>query len=668
MNEVKAVGGTGGKKRGQDVLGCVLVIVGGYFALSILLGLVGREPKSGILTDPVVGLVGLLGAWPSLLLTLGWALLGMVLFLGLKDVQPIRPFFAVTGLGLGASLLLGAFTTGGGEVGSVLPGAFTGTTGRLLGLALGSISVWIGGTLLLVGRARMAPAKPRTAEPVFGGGREPAPDGVSPDEAAALVGPIRVHAGGPAAPHADPTPAARDVRARPLGPAPSALTDAATRPAPRPIAREADAHVRPARALARPAAEPARADLAPAPGDSQPAESPASLLARIAVENRERARGLKADPSVRPLDPPGAASGSPGSAATDELPFAPSWEGLAGDHEPAMDADIEVELQSESGASGTAESEAGIVLPFQTTQPWAEELEDDGSDEPSSALAELEAEPTGEDALEEGIDSALEEVGRATEAALFARPAQDPTPIEARDSGAASDPQLPLGDEDLEAQDAARLEDVEIQPARVDADVGDAEHSASARASAELVPAKPRLDQKSLFDERPDAAAVHRAPASKASSRPEPALASEEVKRTTRGKRVAASSGEPEHDLRTDDAAVRSVAADETPSAEVASAAAPAERAYVLTPAANDPDSAFRKLVFDAGCLVLEENRVAVSMLQRRFSLDFDQACAVLDRLQAEGLIGAYMGGRTRDILLTREEWLSKLGSHSPAG
>ena len=38
--------------------------------------------------------------------------------------------------------------------------------------------------------------------------------------------------------------------------------------------------------------------------------------------------------------------------------------------------------------------------------------------------------------------------------------------------------------------------------------------------------------------------------------------------------------------------------------------------------------------------------------------LDFDQACAVLDQLQERGLIGPYMGGRTRDILLTPEEWL----------
>jgi S-DNA-T family DNA segregation ATPase FtsK/SpoIIIE len=62
--------------------------------------------------------------------------------------------------------------------------------------------------------------------------------------------------------------------------------------------------------------------------------------------------------------------------------------------------------------------------------------------------------------------------------------------------------------------------------------------------------------------------------------------------------------------------------------------------------------------VFEAGCLILDQKRVAVSLLERRFALDFDQACRVLDELQQAGLIGPYMGGRTRDILLTREQWL----------
>ena len=44
-------------------------------------------------------------------------------------------------------------------------------------------------------------------------------------------------------------------------------------------------------------------------------------------------------------------------------------------------------------------------------------------------------------------------------------------------------------------------------------------------------------------------------------------------------------------------------------------------------------------------------------MLQRTFELDFKQATAMLDQLQEAGLIGPYLGGQRRDILLTAEEW-----------
>ncbi len=95
-----------------------------------------------------------------------------------------------------------------------------------------------------------------------------------------------------------------------------------------------------------------------------------------------------------------------------------------------------------------------------------------------------------------------------------------------------------------------------------------------------------------------------------------------------------------------------------------ASAAAP-RTAPPATPAPVAPDEsedAFAQLVFEAGCAILEQKRVAVSMLERRFQIDFDKACRVLDELQEAGLIGPYIGGRTRDILLTREEWLA----HAP--
>ncbi|HEX6885669.1 MAG TPA: DNA translocase FtsK [Planctomycetota bacterium] len=111
-------------------------------------------------------------------------------------------------------------------------------------------------------------------------------------------------------------------------------------------------------------------------------------------------------------------------------------------------------------------------------------------------------------------------------------------------------------------------------------------------------------------------------------------------------------------------------AASRTSEDPFAAPAAP-EADFTLTPAAprpapagarDDAEERWQALVYEAGCLILDQKRVAVSMLERRFSIDFDAACKVLDELQQAGLIGPYIGGRSRDILLSREEWLS----HAP--
>jgi DNA segregation ATPase FtsK/SpoIIIE-like protein len=69
------------------------------------------------------------------------------------------------------------------------------------------------------------------------------------------------------------------------------------------------------------------------------------------------------------------------------------------------------------------------------------------------------------------------------------------------------------------------------------------------------------------------------------------------------------------------------------------------------------------RLIAEVGCLFVDRGRVAVSMLQKQFDMDFEEATEVLDELQALGLIGPYLGGQRRDILLTRDEWLEKVSS-----
>ncbi|MEM7517140.1 MAG: DNA translocase FtsK, partial [Planctomycetota bacterium] len=132
---------------------------------------------------------------------------------------------------------------------------------------------------------------------------------------------------------------------------------------------------------------------------------------------------------------------------------------------------------------------------------------------------------------------------------------------------------------------------------------------------------------------------------------------------------------EPEEDAEYDEEEAAELEEDELEEEEVEEPAA-AESEVVLTPKAPPvaepavaPPSGemdmgsgrvAAEIVYDAGVLFLERGRVAVSLLQREFSLDFDESCEVMDRLQKLGLIGPYVGGHRRDILLSREEWLEK--------
>lgn len=86
--------------------------------------------------------------------------------------------------------------------------------------------------------------------------------------------------------------------------------------------------------------------------------------------------------------------------------------------------------------------------------------------------------------------------------------------------------------------------------------------------------------------------------------------------------------------------------------AEVAAEAA-SEPIVELQPAAPDRE----RLILEAGLMFIRAERVAVSMLQRTYDMDFDESTAILDELQQRGLIGPYMGGKQRDILLDEAAW-----------
>ena len=99
-------------------------------------------------------------------------------------------------------------------------------------------------------------------------------------------------------------------------------------------------------------------------------------------------------------------------------------------------------------------------------------------------------------------------------------------------------------------------------------------------------------------------------------------------------------------------------AASKAAAAEPGPSKAAAKRSQDTAPAAGATEH--ERQVFECGLLFVEEGRVAVSMLQKRFGMSFKQATAILDDLQQRGLIGPYLGGKKRDILLSKEEWLAQ--------
>ncbi|MGB0331005.1 MAG: DNA translocase FtsK, partial [Planctomycetota bacterium] len=82
------------------------------------------------------------------------------------------------------------------------------------------------------------------------------------------------------------------------------------------------------------------------------------------------------------------------------------------------------------------------------------------------------------------------------------------------------------------------------------------------------------------------------------------------------------------------------------------------EEPMVLEPQSPPPLAPSQsERLLTAGRVLVRQGRVAVSVLQQELDMEFDEACELLDQLQAEGLIGPYKGGKKRDILLSEEEW-----------
>jgi hypothetical protein len=550
-------GGTS-KTKAQDLFGILACMLGGFSAVSVFLAMEGQESRN-VLARPVEGLMSLFGAPAALVVALGLALFGVVLFLGRRAITPLRHLVGLFALGLGASLVVGGVSPRlGGLLGSALPAAFHGIPGQaasfLIGLTVLLAATWV------VWLSRLGSPLPRAAgsKPaglagiLKGGAAERPSDGVSVAEARALQGQRAQGA-------SSSRPSPKEGSSGPF----SAL------PTPKPIDARTQVHAAPG--ASQPIGDPGlRSRAAPGVGDA--------ALSHVAAQ-------VRAAPLARPIEHPASAArpvAPAGPVESPDLPL-PSWESfeekdnelakreleedLAAEEEAELDADLDQEAAPLSRVSfAEPEDEDGFEMAAAAS----------GEEEPLAVLPLVsEEEPDlldDEDELE--VESVLVEA--------FEEKIGDPEPL------------------------AVAVEDgPEAEPTSMSADRAPAERQASAR-----------WEQVSLFDEPAEA----------------------------------------EH---------------EPPAVVVTPAARETEPAYVLTPQAERRIEPLEEaeapadgpeldaLTYEAGCLVLEQNRVAVSMLQKRFELDFDQACEVLDRLQGAGLIGPYVGGRSREILLSREEWES---------
>lgn len=352
------------------------------------------------------------------------------------------------------------------------------------------------------------------------------------------------------------------------------------------------------------------------------------------------------EPSVRPLTPaqpvrplvtvatPIEEAGATSPAAA-EAPPAPSWE-----QEESTDpfSGLATPLEESSRAIGEDVAE-------DVEEPEPDVAEDETLVAEVEESAELEEEDEASDD-EEGDDEEEEGelVAEDDSAEVEEEEYEDEDEAELEEAAELDDPEDGTEEEELESEEGEALEleasddEESVEAEEIEAESAadelplatqalvDAAEPRTGEVPAEAPPVRASWEQIGLFDEDEETSAPAPRPARPARVPRKPA---------------AAATKEP---------AGEEAGFTLEPAARAARGEEPVE--------AGERD--WSRLVHEAGCLFLDENRVAVSMLQRRFSIEFDAACRVLDELQEAGLIGPYMGGRTRDILLTRDEWLAQ--------
>ena len=63
----------------------------------------------------------------------------------------------------------------------------------------------------------------------------------------------------------------------------------------------------------------------------------------------------------------------------------------------------------------------------------------------------------------------------------------------------------------------------------------------------------------------------------------------------------------------------------------------------------------------EAAHAIVVSQQGSTSMIQRRFSIGYNRAGRLMDQLEAAGIVGAQLGSKPRDVLITDENTLNTL-------
>jgi len=720
------------KPKNQDILGIVLLLLGGFAAVSIFLAMRGRVSDS-LLNAPVAGLSFVLGHAAGLVFALGIGSLGALMFLRDDTLEPGKHVLGVLGLGVGLSLLLGAYQASlGGAVGGAAAGLMGPLAGGILGGVLALVvlvasswvawfnSVSLGAPRALTGSARTAPQREES-------------DGVSPEEAmalqpdklevpepaavVALPKDVRLHGGVPAgamALGAEPMVQTADNPDDPFAVTLGEAQHGAAKEAFIEEASEWDANAELEEELAELEDELEEADLEPEALEDEELEPVAAFgddFAPVASEGPSEVAELESDEEEYEEED---------EELVAELEDADEEE--EDEYDDEEDEDEEEDLEEESAEYEEDEEEYEEDEEDEDDVEEAAEYEDAYEDDELEELTSAEAEAA---AVEERTRLAAASAWQKAEAEAQARIEKEQAArleAEAAAQKAEQEARALAEAKAAAAEEVARLEaEAAAQKAEEEAAaLAEAEAAAAAKEAARLEAeaAAQKAEEEALALAKAEAAAAEEAARLEAEAAEQ--KAEEEVRAL-----AAAAKAEPKNKAKSVKAkkpkrAPKAAPAEEAPAqqaglfAEVPAEDLPGD--FVLTPAAKPKKKAGAKVepvkakaedkapelggnpeqpkvsrrkakadakakakaakgtvevslevILGAGELVVEENRVAVSMVQRRFELSFDEACVVLDKLQDLGLIGPYVGGRNREILLGAEDWQARASELSQA-